>query len=59
MLLLDDLQNLAVATAVQEQQKLTSDSVRQGARQMIEYARTDPEGVWQIFQDQLTHFCVS
>lgn len=59
MLLLDDLQNLALATAVQEQEKLTSDSVRQGARHMIEYARTDPEGFWQIFVDKMNHFGLS
>lgn len=57
MLLLDDLQNLTVAAAaVQEQQRLTPDSVRQGARQMIEYARTDPEGFWQIFVEKITQF---
>lgn len=56
MLLLDDLQNLAVATVAQEQQKLTPDSVRQGARQMIEYARTDPDGFWQIFKDTMISF---
>lgn len=55
MLLLDDLQNLALATATQEQ-VLTPDSVRQGARQMIEYARTDPEGFWQIFVEKVTQF---
>ncbi len=55
MLLLDDLQNLALATATQEQ-VLTPDSVRQGARQMIEYARTDPEGFWQIFVEKATQF---
>lgn len=58
MLLLDDLQNFALATAemTQEQQKLTPDSVRQGARHMIEYAQTDPEGFWQIFVDKISHF---
>ena len=57
MILLGDLEKLAVATAaVQEQQKLTPDSVRQGARQMIEYARTDPDGFWQIFVEKITHF---
>lgn len=57
MILLGDLEKLAVATAaVQEQQKLTPDSVRQGARQMIEYARTDPDGFWQIFVEKITQF---
>ena len=56
MILLGDLEKLAVATAVQEQQALTPDSVRQGARQMIEYARTDPDGFWQIFVEKITQF---
>ena len=62
MLFLDDVitvEKMAVATVAEEQQKLTSDSVRQGARHMIEYARTDPDGFWQIFQDKITHFCLS
>lgn len=60
MLFLDDLQNMAVVTtAAQEQPPLTSDSVRQGARHMIEYARTDPDGFWQIFVDKITHFGLS
>ena len=56
MLLLSDLENYAVATVAQEQQHLTPDSVRQGARQMIEYARTDPDGFWQIFKDTMITF---
>ena len=57
MILLDDLQNLALATTVvEEQQKLTADSVKQGAKHMIEYARADPEGFWQIFVDKISHF---
>lgn len=56
MLLLSDLENLAVATAAQQQQRLTPDSVRQGARQMIEYARTDPDGFWQVFKDTMIAF---
>lgn len=59
MLFLDDLENLAIATVAQEQQQLTSDSVKQGARHMIEYARTDPEGFWQIFVDKMNHFGLS
>ena len=35
---------------------LPPDSVKQGARQMIEYAKTDPEGFWQIFLDKVTQF---
>jgi len=32
------------------------DSLRQGARQMIEYAKTDPDGFWQMFVDKATQF---
>ena len=32
------------------------DSIRQGARHMIEYAKTDPEGLWQMFLDKAIHF---
>jgi small conductance mechanosensitive channel len=35
---------------------IPADSVKQGAKQMIEYAKTDPEGFWQIFLDKLTEF---
>jgi len=57
MLLLDDLQNLALATAVvEEEKKLTPDSVKQGARNMIEYMQTDPDGFWQIFVEKISHF---
>ena len=58
MIFLDDLQNMALATAelTQEQQPLTPDSVKQGARHMIEYARTDPEGFWAIFKDHMITF---
>jgi len=57
MLLLSDLEKFAVGTAtVQEQQRLTPDSVRQGARQMIDFARTDPDGFWQVFKETLISF---
>lgn len=59
MLFLDDLENMALATvAAQEQQPLTPDSVKQGARHMIEYARTDPDGFWAIFKDHMLTFGV-
>lgn len=32
------------------------DSIRQGAKQMIEYAKTDPDGFWQLFVDKITQF---
>lgn len=35
---------------------LPPDSVRQGARQMIAFAKEDPEGFWQIFVDKVTQF---
>jgi small conductance mechanosensitive channel len=35
---------------------IPADSVKQGAKKMIEYAKTDPEGFWQIFLDKLTEF---
>lgn len=41
---------------LQELPILPPDSVRQGAKQMIAYAKTDPEGFWQIFLDKLTQF---
>lgn len=57
MLLLDDLQKLALATAaVQEQQPLTPDSVKQGARHMVEFAKADPHGFWEVFKDTITAF---
>lgn len=57
MLLLDDLQNLALATAaVQEQQHLTPDSIKEGARSMVEFARTDPNGFWEIFKQTIIGF---
>jgi len=58
MILLDDLQNFALASAelAQEKQPLTPDSVRQGARHMIEYARTDPDGFWTVFKDHMITF---
>ena len=41
---------------LQEIPILPADSVRQGAKHMLEYAKTDPEGFWQIFLDKLTQF---
>lgn len=35
---------------------IPADSVRQGVRQMIEFAKADPEGFWQIFVDKVTQF---
>lgn len=57
MILLDDLQNYALAAATQEEERrLTADSVRQGARHMVEYARTDPEGFRAVFRDTMLTF---
>lgn len=41
---------------LQEIPIIPADSVRQGAKQMIEFAKEDPEGFWQIFVDKVTHF---
>ena len=41
---------------LQEIPILPADSVRQGAKQMIEFAKTDPEGFWQIFIEKVTQF---
>jgi len=41
---------------LQEIPIIPADSVRQGAKQMIEFAKTDPEGFWQIFIDKVTQF---
>ena len=38
------LQDLATATAEVQKNIVPPDSVREGARQMIAYAKTDPEG---------------
>ena len=35
---------------------IPADSVRQGARQMIEFAKADPDAFWQIFLDKMTQF---
>jgi small conductance mechanosensitive channel len=41
---------------LQEIPILPPDSVRQGAKQMIEFAKTDPEGFWQVFADKMLQF---
>ena len=41
---------------LQEIPIIPADSVRQGAKQMIEFAKTDPEGFWQVFVDKATQF---
>ena len=41
---------------LQERPIIPADSVRQGAKQMIEFAKTDPEGFWQVFVDKATQF---
>lgn len=57
MLFLDDLQNMALATEViQEQKPLTPDSVKQGAHHMVEFAKADPEGFMQVFKDTMLNF---
>lgn len=41
---------------LQEVPIIPADSVRQGAKQMIEFAKADPEGFWQIFVEKATQF---
>lgn len=50
------LQDLAVLTEEVQQTILPTDSVRQGAKQMIEYAKADPEGFWQEVGQQMLQF---
>lgn len=47
---------LATAELAQEKQPLTPDSVRQGARQMVEFAKADPHGFWEVFKDTMISF---
>ena len=58
MLLLDDLSEMALASTAQAQQQtlLPPDSIKQGAQHMIEFAKTDPNGFWQIFKDTMISF---
>ena len=50
------LQDIAVLTEEVQQNILPPDSVRENARQMIEYAKTDPEGFWQAVGQQMLQF---
>jgi len=58
MFLLDDLSNMTLAAAAQSQQTpvIPPDSIKQGARQMIEYAQTDPQGFWHEVGETMLHF---
>lgn len=47
---------LQVVTPTAEQIQQHRDSVREGARQMLEYARTDPSGFWEVFKDKTLMF---
>lgn len=47
---------LQVATPTAEQIQQRRDSIREGARQMIDYARTDPNGFWEAFKDKTLMF---
>lgn len=48
---------LQTLTAEQIQEKmLPPDSIRQGAQQMIMYAKTDPEGFWKTVGEQMLQF---
>ena len=50
------LQDLAAITEDVQQRMLPPDSVRAGARQMIEHAKTDPNGFWEMVWDRLAQF---
>lgn len=54
MNLLTVLLQITGPTAEEIQQR--RDSVREGARQMIAYARTDPNGFWEAFKDTMIAF---
>lgn len=41
---------------LQEPHIIPPDSIRQGARQMFEFAKADPEAFWQIFADKVIQF---
>ena len=47
---------LQVAAPTPEELQQKRDSVREGARQMVEFARTDPEGFWDVFVEKITQF---
>ena len=47
---------LQVTTLTPEQIQQRRDSVRQGARHMVEFARTDPEGFKEVAKDTLLNF---
>ena len=53
MLLLQDITTLA---ADAQTKMLPPDSVRAGARQMIEHAKSDPHGFWSTVGDTVLHF---
>lgn len=55
MLLLQDITTLA---ADAQTKMLPPDSVRAGARQMIEYAKSDPQGFWSVVGDTVLHFAI-
>lgn len=54
MNLLYILLQIAAPTAEEIQQK--RDSVREGARMMIEHAKSDPQGFWSAVGDTILHF---
>ena len=50
------LQDIAAATAEVQEKILPPDSIRQGAQQMIEYAKSDPQGFWQTVGHTMLQF---
>lgn len=47
---------LQVATPTAEQIQQRQDSIREGARQMVAFAREDPHGFWEVAKDTLLSF---
>ena len=47
---------LQVPTLTPEEIEQRRDSVRQGAQQMIEFAKTDPHGFWQTVGETMLQF---
>ena len=51
------LQDIAVLAAAEAQKNIVPpDSIKQGARQMVEFAKTDPEGFRQVARETLINF---
>ena len=47
---------LQATTPSPEEIQQRKDSIERGVQHMIEYAKTDPDGFWQLFVDKMIHF---